>query len=56
MNSDKDISGYFVAVYQRMKEIDSEEFFLHTRMTRPVYDLLINLIKKTSQKFQFDFR
>ena len=30
---------------------DEEDFFVLTRMSRPVYDLLINLLEKDLEKF-----
>lgn len=44
-NVTRNIDGYYKTCYQRIKECDPEAFFKHTRMTRPVYNLLLTLIK-----------
>lgn len=44
-NRSRDKDGYFVNNYLKLKEIDPEAFFKHTRMTRELYNGLLNLLK-----------
>lgn len=50
LNLSRNIDGYFVSVFEKAKQMDSEIFFKNTRMRRPVYDLFLNLMKDRLQK------
>ena len=45
LNLDRNYTGYFNTTFLKMKAIDLEEFFIQTRMRRPEYDLLLELVK-----------
>lgn len=49
-NTDRNTKGYFVTVFQKIKQLDQEEFFSHTRMNKKQYDILLNLIKSRLTK------
>lgn len=48
--------GYFKNCFLKIKECDAEDFFKHTRMSRPLYNLLLNLLTKDlTKKSQREF-
>ena len=49
-NPDWLYSGYHQKVFKQIKEIDEEQFFLHNRMTKEVYELLLTLVKASLRK------
>jgi len=53
-NLSRNSLGYFKHSFLKVKECDGEDFFKHTRMSRQLYDLLLNLLTerltKTSQR------
>ncbi|KAK5644198.1 hypothetical protein RI129_008043 [Pyrocoelia pectoralis] len=44
-NRSRNKDGYFINNYLQLKEIDPEDFFKHTRMTRNLYNRIINLLE-----------
>lgn len=50
INLDRDRFGYFERMFKKMKDLDEEEFFAQTRMTKEVYNLLLSLIEGDLQK------
>lgn len=49
-NLTRNIAGFFNASFLPMKQMDPEVFFQHTRMTKNLYDLLLNLVEKDLTK------
>lgn len=49
-NRSRDKDGYFVNNYLKLREIDPEDFFKHTRMTRDLYEELKNLLQNELTK------
>ncbi|KAI8117884.1 Protein ANTAGONIST OF LIKE HETEROCHROMATIN PROTEIN 1, partial [Lucilia cuprina] len=50
INKDWPSAGYFKKVFKKIKSVDEENFFIHTRMTKNVYELLLSLIKTSLRK------
>lgn len=50
INCKRDALGYFATTYLKIKEIDPQQFFKHTRMDRALYDKLLDLVKEDLQK------
>lgn len=51
INKDWSNNGYFQKHFLKIKNMDSEQLFLHTRMTRPVYEILYKLVANSLRKF-----
>ena len=50
LNSDWTEGGYKQRVFQKMKDIDEEQFFIQTRMSLPVFNLLLSLVESKLRK------
>lgn len=49
-NRSREKDGYFINNYLKIKAIDPEDFFKHTRMSRHVYNKLLNLLQEELSK------
>lgn len=47
---DRQRFGYFQTMFLKMKEKDPAQFFIHTRMNRNTYELLLSLMKDALTK------
>ncbi|XP_017471899.1 PREDICTED: uncharacterized protein LOC108363140 [Rhagoletis zephyria] len=51
MNRNRKKEGFFVRTFLIMKEIDHRQFFIYTRMTPQVYEVLLTLVKPFLKKY-----
>lgn len=50
VNIDRGISGYYVCSFLKIKNMDEQHFFIHTRMTKSLFNVLLTLVENTLSK------
>ena len=53
INLDREQYGYYQKVFKKMKMNDPEEFFVQTRMTPQIFELLFSLLSDDLSKASF---
>lgn len=51
MHLERTIEGFFEISFNKMKDIDEEQFLMCTRMKRETFDLLLNLLRPKLIKY-----
>ena len=44
LNRNRKRCGFYFVTFRRMKDLDAEWFFIHTRMSVPVFNALVNML------------
>lgn len=47
INKDYIKAGYHRKVFLNMKNMDEEQFFIHTRMSLPIFNLLLEIVRES---------
>ena len=50
LNQSRDVDGFFILNFEKMKKLDPEHFFKMTRMNSSTFDLLFVLLEEKMQK------
>lgn len=57
INRTRNIHGYYKVTFVKMKEVDPDQFFIHTRMSKDIFDMLLGLVRpqlETSEKVRIN--